>query len=201
MPNLHYGFGTELYKYFVFDDPAWDYTSYDFSTWAQDVAETAELLDATDTDLGRFRDEGGKIIFWTGWSDPALTALGTIDYYERIEAGESAGEAALRDYARLFMLPGVLHCGGGRGPDSVDWLTAIEDWVEHVTPPGRLLAAKLGETGEPVLTRPVCPVPRNCGLRRHGAARRRRQLPLHETLIAGALLAHVRELSAVRTSV
>lgn len=159
VPNLHYGFGTELYKYFVFDDPDWDYTSYDFSTWAQDVAETAALLDATDTDLGRFRDLGGKIIFWTGWSDPALTALGAIDYYERVETGETAGEVEVREYARLFMLPGVLHCGGGPGPDSVDWLTAIEDWVERATPPGRLLAAKLGETGEPVLTRPVCPYP------------------------------------------
>lgn len=155
VPNLHFGFGTELYRYFVFDDPDWDYTSYDFSTWAQDVAQTAEVLDATDADLGRFRDGGGKIIFWTGWSDPALTALGTIDYYERV----AAGDATVRDYARLFMLPGVLHCGGGPGPDSVDWLTAIEDWVERATPPGRLLAAKLGETGAPVLTRPVCPYP------------------------------------------
>ena len=168
VPNLHYGFGTELYKYFVFDDPGWDYTSYDFSTWARDVAQTAEILDATDTDLGRFRDAGGKIIFWTGWSDPALTALGTIDYYERLEAGE-AGEAAVRDYARLFMLPGVLHCGGGPGPDSVDWLTAIEDWVERATPPGRLLASKLGKTGEPVLTRPVCPYPEVAVYRGAGA--------------------------------
>ena len=155
VPNLHYGFGTELYKYFVFDDPNWDYTSYDFSTWAEDVAQTAEVLDATDTDLDPLRDAGGKIIFWTGWSDPALTALGMIDYYERVEAGD----AAVRDYARLFMLPGVLHCGGGPGPDRVDWLTAIEDWVERGTPPGRLVATRLGTSGEPVLTRPVCPYP------------------------------------------
>ena len=139
----------------MFDDPNWDYTSYDFSTWAEDVAQTAEVLDATDTDLGPLRDAGGKIIFWTGWSDPALTALGTIDYYERVEAGD----AAVRDYARLFMLPGVLHCGGGPGPDRVDWLTAIEDWVERGTPPGRLVATRLGTSGEPDLTRPVCPYP------------------------------------------
>ena len=155
VPNLHYGFGTELYKYFVFDDPDWDYTRYDFSTWAEDVAETAEILDATDTDLGRFRDAGGKMLFWTGWSDPALTPLGTIDYYEQLEAGD----AAARDYARLFMLPGVLHCGGGPGPDRVDWLTAIADWVERDIPPTRLVAAKLGATDEPVMTRPVCAFP------------------------------------------
>ena len=143
VPNLHYGFGTELDKYFVFDDPDWDYTTYDFSTWAADVAETAEILDATDADLGQFRDVGGKIIFWTGWSDPALTALGTIDYYERLEAGD----AAVHDYARLFMLPGVLHCGGGPGPDSVDWLTAIEDWVERETPPAAWSRPSSGPPG------------------------------------------------------
>jgi len=106
---LHYGFGTEFYKYFVFDDPDWDYTHYDFSTWADDVAETATLLDATEPDLGPFRDAGGKLILWTGWSDPALTALGTIDYYEQVIAGDPSA----REYARLFMLPGVLHLRRG----------------------------------------------------------------------------------------
>ena len=158
VPNLHYGFGTELYKYFVFDDPDWDYTRYDFSTWADDVAEAATVLDATDSDLGRFRDAGGKLILWTGWSDPALTALGTIDYYEQVVAGDPSASA----YARLFMLPGVLHCGGGPGPDQVDWLTAIAAWVEQGEPPVRLVAAKQGgPAGEatPVMTRPVCAYP------------------------------------------
>ncbi len=144
VPNLHYGFGTELYKNFVFDDPDWDYTHYDFSTWADDVAETATLLDATEPDLGPFRDAGGKLILWTGWSDPALTALGTIDYYEQVIAGDPSA----REYARLFMLPGVLHCGGGPGPDQVDWLTAIAAWVEEGEPPIRLVAAKRGAEEE-----------------------------------------------------
>ena len=73
------------------------------------------------SDLGAFKEGGGKIIYWTGWSDPALTALGTIGYYEQVEATDHG----VRDYARLFMLPGVLHCAGGRGPDQVDWLETI----------------------------------------------------------------------------
>ena len=157
VPNLHYGFGTELYNYFVFDDPDWDYAHYDFSTWADDVAETAALLDATESDLGPFRDAGGKLILWTGWSDSALTALGTIDYYEEVVAGDPSA----REYARLFMLPGVLHCGGGPGPDQVDWLTAIAAWVEEGESPLRFVAAKRGAEEEmaPVLTRPVCAFP------------------------------------------
>ena len=154
-PSAQYGFGTELFKYFVFGDPDWDYTGYDFSTWQEDVAPTAAILNATDTDLGRFRDGGGRIIYWTGWSDLALTPLGTIDYYVRL----AADDAAARDYARLYMLPGVLHCAGGPGPDRVDWVEAIRAWVEDGRAPERLLATKLGEDDEVTITRPVCPYP------------------------------------------
>ena len=155
IPNAQYGFGTELFKYFVFGDPDWDYTQYDFSTWQDDVAETAAILNATDTDLSRFRDAGGKIIYWTGWSDLALAPLGTIDYYERLAAGDPAAS----DYARLYMLPGVLHCAGGPGPDRVDWVEAIRAWVEDGRAPERLLATKVGEGGRVTLTRPACPYP------------------------------------------
>ena len=155
IPNAQYGFGTELFKYFVFGDPDWDYTAYDFSTWREDVAGTAAILNATDTDLSAFRDNGGKIIYWTGWSDLALAPLGTIDYYERL----AADDPAARDYARLYMLPGVLHCAGGPGPDRVDWVEAIRAWVEEGRAPERLLASKLGRDGQPAMTRPLCPYP------------------------------------------
>ena len=109
--------------------------------------------------LAKFNNErdnpASRIIYWTGWSDLALTPLGTIDYYVRL----AADDAAARDYARLYMLPGVLHCAGGPGPDRVDWVEAIRAWVEDGRAPERLLATKLGEGGEVTMTRPVCPYP------------------------------------------
>ena len=155
VPNAQYGFGTELFKYFVFSDPEWDYTEYDFSTWAEDTAPVASVLNATNTDLSSFRDRDGKIIYWTGWSDLALAPLGTIDYYEQLDAGDPNA----RKYARLYMLPGVLHCAGGPGPDQVDWVEAIRAWVEDGEAPERLLASKLDVQGNPTLTRPICPYP------------------------------------------
>ena len=155
IPNAQYGFGTELFKYFVFSDPEWDYTAYDFSTWEEDTAGTAAILNATDADLSAFRDRNGKIIYWTGWSDLALAPVGTIDYYERLKAGDPTA----RDYARLYMLPGVLHCAGGPGPDRVDWVEAIRAWVEEGRAPERLVASKLEATGDATLTRPICPYP------------------------------------------
>ena len=139
----------------MFSDPDWDYTTYDFSTWNEDSAPTASLLNATSSDLGRFRERGGKIVYWTGWSDLALPPQGTIDYFERVKARDPRAD----EYARLYMLPGVLHCAGGPGPDRVDWVDVIRAWVEEGRAPGPLVAAKLDVMGEAVLTRPVCPYP------------------------------------------
>ena len=69
------------------------------------------MLDAIDSDFSALKRSGGKILYWTGWLDLALTALGTIGCYAQVEATD----LDVRDYARLFMLPGVLHCAGGRG--------------------------------------------------------------------------------------
>jgi feruloyl esterase len=154
-PNLHFAFGTQIFKYLVFDDPEWDYTSYDFSTWAADTRKAAEILNATTTDLTPFEVAGGKLILWNGWSDAAITALGTIQYYDALRR-EHPGE---QSFVKLFLLPGVGHCAGGPGPDQVDWLSAIQTWVEEGEAPERLIAAKLGEGGEVQIERPICAYP------------------------------------------
>ncbi len=155
VPNLHWAFGTEIFKYLIFDDPEFDYSRYDFANWDEDIAAADQLLSATDTDLSGLRDAGGKLLFWHGWSDPALTALGMIDYYESVEADDPE----VRDYSRLFLAPGVLHCAGGPGPDRVDFLSAISAWVEEDQAPDQLLAQKLDDEGRVTLSRPLCPYP------------------------------------------
>lgn len=155
IPSLQWGFGTEFFKYFVFGDPKWDYTRYDFSTWKEDTRLVSTFIDATDPDLSAFKNRGGKLILWHGWSDPALSALGSVEYYEQVEALD----VHVREYFRLFLLPGVLHCGGGPGPDNTDWNAALMDWVEKGVAPERLVAAKHDEGGQVVRTRPLCPYP------------------------------------------
>jgi feruloyl esterase len=154
-PNLHYAFGTNMFKYIIYDDPEWDYSKYQFANWDEDTRRAAEILNATDVDLGKFEASEGKLILWNGWSDSAITALGTIGYYD----WAAAKDKEIRDYARLFMMPGVLHCAGGPGPDKVDWLGAISDWVEKDKAPDRLLASRTDGNGKTILTRPLCPYP------------------------------------------
>lgn len=153
VPNLHFAFGTGLLEYFVYEDPDWSYAGYtfdDFHEWAEPLAS---LLNATDPELSALRDRGGKVILWHGWSDAALTAFDSIEYYQSVEQRD----AAVRDYFRMFLLPGVGHCGDGPGPDRVDWIGAIERWVEDGEEPDRLTA--LDSEDDTVMTRPLCPYP------------------------------------------
>lgn len=154
-PSAQWAFGTEFFKYFVFQDSTWDYTKYDLATVRRDARVARTVLNADNPDLTAYTRRGGKLIIWHGWSDPALNALSTIDYFERLGTKtQAAGE-----HTRLFLLPGVLHCAGGPGPDRVDWVTAISAWVERGEAPSRLKAAKMGADGKPTRTRPICAYP------------------------------------------
>jgi feruloyl esterase len=148
-------FGPEVFKYFVFADPAWDYTKYDLSHWAHDTAAVAPTLNADNPDLSGFKAHHGKLIIWHGWADPALNAVSTIEYYQRVRRQTPAAD----DFTRLFLLPGVLHCNGGPGPDRVDWITSIVDWVEHGKAPDRVVSKKNRENGQAIRSRPLCPYP------------------------------------------
>jgi len=150
-------FGTEFFKYFVFGDPSWDYTKYHVSNAPKDARLAGTFLNATNPDLDAFKAKGHKLVMWHGWSDPALSALASIDYYERVQTRD----ATIRDYLRLFMMPGVLHCAGGPGPDTVDWPAVIADWVENGKAPDRIAARKLGPEGTVIRSRPLCPYPQH----------------------------------------
>lgn len=154
-PSLHYMFGTNMFKFLVYNNPSWDYTKYDFKNFFNETRYASSYLDATQTDYSDFKKAKGKMIFYHGWNDPALSAYATIEHYE--EAMKK--DKDLQSYIRLFLLPGVLHCGGGTGPDDIDWVKLIRDWTESDKAPERIVLSKL-EKGKPVMTRPVYPYPK-----------------------------------------
>jgi hypothetical protein len=153
-PDLMFAFGTQIFKFLVFNNPDWNYSTYDFSNFAGDTRMAASYLDATNTDLGALKARKGKLIIWHGWADPALPPQATVDYYRAVQARDP--NAA--EYCRLFMVPGCLHCGGGPGAGEVDWLGAIVDWVERGKAPDKLIASKHAHHNL-VMTRPLFPYP------------------------------------------
>ena len=115
-------------------------------------------LDATDPDLSAFEKAGGKLILWAGYADPAINPVGTISYYQAVTKA-MGGLAATEQFAKLYLLPGVAHCGGGQGPNNFDALTAITAWVTKGTAPTSLLATSTNSSGTVTASLPIYSYP------------------------------------------
>lgn len=136
--------------------PAWSYTQFDFDKDPPRTAQAAKDLNPLNPNLAPLKKRGGKIIQYSGWADQQVNPLPGITYYETVR--RKMGEAATRDFYRMYMVPGMFHCGGGPGCGSVDWLAAVMDWVEKGIAPEALTGAHM-EKGVTARTRPVCPYP------------------------------------------
>lgn len=136
-------------------DPSFDPAKFDFDKDMAKFADARTLLNATDPNLASFRSRGGKLLMYFGWADTALPPLMGIDYYEKAVAANGADTP---DFFRLFMVPGMFHCRGGVGPDRLDGLTALINWVENGVAPATVTATQMAD-GKPVRTRPLCPYP------------------------------------------
>jgi hypothetical protein len=153
-PTLQGLIATEFFKYFVYGDSAWRYVDYDLARAGRDGANVAAVVSPTNPDLSAFRARGGKLLLAHGWSDPALSARSTIEYFKAVERRTPQASS----FTRLFLMPGVLHCMGGSGCDDVDYVGSIRRWVEQGEAPSRIIARKLRGT-QVVRTRPLCAYP------------------------------------------
>ncbi len=124
---------------------AYDYHSFDFDRDLPKVRAQVALYDpvapGAAPDLAAFHARGGKLILYHGWSDQGVSPLGTLDYYAQV-AARLGGMAAVRDWARVFMVPGMFHCRGGDAPNSFDFMPSIMAWVERETAPDGVVATQ-----------------------------------------------------------
>jgi len=165
----------DFWKYWVFHDALWDWRTFDYD---RDVARAdTELaaVNASNPDLSAFKARGGKILMYSGWADPVGPPMDAVNYYQRVEK-VMGGREKTESFLRLFMAPGMGHCGGGPGPgisggprsaDSSqvpidpehDVLSALMQWVEKGSGPKYIIAAHL--TNDTIVrTRPICPYPK-----------------------------------------
>jgi feruloyl esterase len=149
-------FADSFFKEMVTPGAPIDWRLFDPDRDMDKLDSIGTLLNATDPDLSRFRARGGKILMYFGWADPALNPLMGVDYYEQVTKTMGAGT---EEFFRLFMLPGVLHCGGGLGPSDFDSITPLVRWVEEGTAPDSLVATQ-SVRGKPTRSRLLCPYPR-----------------------------------------
>lgn len=141
--------------------PEWAWWTFDIDDVTRGKGDfMMSITDANDPDLTRFlKRKGGKLILFHGWADALIMPQGTVDYYEAMVDTTFGGdrEAAEED-ARLFMIPGMGHCGGGPGPNTWDRLPPLVDWVEHGRAPDRIVATHSTD-GRVDDERPIYPWP------------------------------------------
>ena len=148
----------DQFRYVVFKDPGWNWRTFDLE---RDLAAAnkvdAGTINAINPDLTPFASHGGKLLMYHGWSDGLVPPRASVNYYTSV-VKTMGGPARTREWVRLFMVPGMGHCGGGEGPNAFDTVTALEQWVEHGKAPGQILASH-ATNGVSDRTRPLCPYP------------------------------------------
>ncbi len=173
--SLSYTFSSQFFSNLVYDNRAWDFRAFNFGSGAA-LADRkfAGILNATNPDLSAFKAHGGKLVLYHGWDDTAIPAPNTVNYYESVI--RRMGAPTAHSFVRLYMIPGMQHCGGGPGitifgawasgarqsaKDSM--FSALEQWVTQGVAPAALIASKYPASREATHalnpTRPLCPYP------------------------------------------
>ena len=171
---LMYAFGTQFFTNMVYNNAAWDWRTFAVDRDMQAADEKlAPVMNATDADLKNFSARGGKLILYHGWSDAAIPPVNAVRYYESVVS--KMGAKNTQPFVRLYMVPGMQHCGGGPGPTSFgqagvplgdaqhDIAAALERWVEQGIAPDSIVATKYKTGTDPASgvarTRPLCSYP------------------------------------------
>ena len=171
--------------------PKWDWRTFDVQ---RDMVKVDAMLGpalngAMTGDVSKFHDRGGKLILFQGWADPIVPIGQTLDFYNGLMS-KFGGEDKTKEFARLFMVPGMGHCGFGAGPNRFDSsafgglqppaldpqhdiFTALSHWVEDGVAPAQVIATKFvgGDASKGIeMQRPLCPYPQSAWYKGDGDA-------------------------------
>jgi feruloyl esterase len=153
-------------RYIARQNPEWDPMTFDLETDLALALKHGGFIEAANPELAAFKAQGGKLLLYHGWADPGPAPENTINYYDAVNrtlGGRQDG------WMRLFLMPGVGHCGGGVGPDQADFLGALERWRESDAAPARIEATRAGGRGGAPMSRPLCPHPQVARYRGSGS--------------------------------
>lgn len=156
--------GAERFLNFTPNPPVgFTYRDFNFDT---DIDKIKGALAAYDPvapgeapDLTAFEAKGGKLILYHGWADQGVSPLNSLDYYAQVHTRQG-GLDKVRDWFRVFMVPGMFHCRGGNAPNSFDFMPAIMAWVEKGEAPDGVVATQKDASGVVLRQRPLYAYPR-----------------------------------------
>jgi feruloyl esterase len=144
----------DLYRYMVYQDPKWDWRAMDYATSVDKAIKDLNPLLVVDANLNSFLDRGGKLMLYVGWTE-GHNANELARYYKDVI--KNAGPVKANN-VRLFLVPGMNHCGGGMGCDTFEKVGVVDHWLQSAQAPDQIIASKLSG-GRTVRTRPLCAYP------------------------------------------
>ena len=163
----------------MYNNPNWDWTTFNYDSDAALVDQAlSPKINATNPDLTEFQNAGHKLIATQGWKDTFNAQTMPIDYFNSVvitlkNGGQDFVHAAnsrninsygeslrkVQDFYRLFMVPGMGHCGANAGGlTSFDAVTALINRVEKGVAPDTLPATGTPTAGV-TIARNLCPYP------------------------------------------
>ena len=150
----------DMFRYVAHENSNWDWRTFDLDRDTALADQKAGYMNAMDPDLSAFKKRGGKLLIYHGWNDGAsggaISPLNSVNYYSSVLAKMGPGQES---WLRLFMVPGMAHCGGGPGANQFNALAAMERWRESGVAPEEILAAHV-TNNRLDMTRPLCPYPK-----------------------------------------
>jgi feruloyl esterase len=150
------GWAVDYFRYLAFKNPDWDprTLTFDVDVTRASRAENSKIFDAANPNLTPFTSRGGKLLMYQGWAEQGIPPGFIVSYYDEVKK-ETKGAA---DSVRLFMVPGMAHCGGGDGTSTFDMVAALDQWATSGKAPASVLASRV-RNGATDRTRPLCPWP------------------------------------------
>jgi len=142
----------DTFRYLAHQDATWNWRTFDLEKDIALAVKNAGFVNATDPDLSKFKSHGGKLLLYHGWYDQLVPPANTINYYESVLAKMGRNQSG---WLRVFMVPGMRHCGNGPGPGEFGAMAAMETWREKGTAPAQIIGRNTAEK----FKRPLCPYP------------------------------------------
>ena len=150
-------FATDFFRYLIFKDVAWDFRSLRFDSQSKLPNKIPASFNPMNPNLKGYFERNGKLLLFHGWSDPIGAPRGSVEYYQSVLKTVGAS-SKITDSLRLFMAPGMAHCGGGDGPNKFDGMRVLKTWVEKGNAPASIVASH-STKGKVDRTRPLCAYP------------------------------------------
>jgi hypothetical protein len=157
--SINYEIARQFLTYLVDEKPRSnaDPLAFDFDKDINSLARARSIYDATSFDLRAFKARGGKMLLWHGMADGGISVTSSIGYYQGVTKF-MGGRKQTEDFFRMYLIPGVHHCGGGPGLTDFDALTLLDNWVEKGQEPQALIASRRAD-GVVERARPIYPYP------------------------------------------